>query len=212
MQKLPSDNTETNEDEVIMKHWTELLMEKLRNPTSVKNLAVYFMIACAGVTSNVVAATLLRRQFAVGYGSSIVLGYLTGMVVGFVLTKLFAFNARNSGNVTREAIKFFMVSMVALCVTWFFSEVILRFVNYYFSYYPDAQIHLEALVGDLTQVASDVTRIRIRLTFIDRQLFSHIGGICFGFFANFFGHKYFTFKTTGYYSRFLEKKKTVLKR
>jgi|GEM_PF-287156 len=189
-----------------MKHWTELVLEKLRNPQSVKNLAVYFMIACAGVSSNVIAATFLRRQFSVGYGSSIVLGYLTGMVVGFVLTKLFAFNARNSGNMTREAIKFFMVSMVALCVTWLFSEIILRFVNFYFGHYPTTQMHLEALVADTTQMIHDVTGVPIGLAFIDRQLFSHIGGICFGFFANFFGHKYFTFKTTGYYDKFLSRK------
>lgn len=176
-------------------------MEKLRNPDSVRHLSVYLLIACAGVGSNVVAATLLRRQFGTGYGSSIVLGYLTGMVIGFVLTKLFAFNARNSGNVVREAIKFFMVSMVALCVTWFFSELILRLVNYYFSHYPSAQIHLEALVGDLSQLTHDITGLPLKLAFIDRQLFSHLGGIGFGFFANFFGHKYFTFKTTGVYNR-----------
>jgi putative flippase GtrA len=207
--KLRSNPQPPDTDELIMKHWTELLMEKLRNPTSVKNLAVYFMIACAGVSSNVVAATFLRRNFGIGYGSSIVLGYLTGMVVGFILTKLFAFNARNSGNVTREAIKFFMVSMVALCVTWFFSEMILRVVNYYFSSYPTTQVLLEALVGDLTQQIDDLTGIPIRLSFIDRQLFSHLGGICFGFFANFFGHKYFTFKTTGVYNRMFPGKEAV---
>jgi len=30
-----------------MKHWTEVLMEKIRNPKSVKNFAVYFIIAIA---------------------------------------------------------------------------------------------------------------------------------------------------------------------
>ena len=119
-----------------MKHWTEVLMEKLRNPQSVKNFAVYFVIACAGVTSNVFSATFMRRAGWVGYGTSIVLGYLFGMIVGFVLTKLFAFNARNSGNAMREALKFFMVSMVALTVTWGFSEVILRVMNFFFNSYP----------------------------------------------------------------------------
>lgn len=212
MPKLPSENLGEDSEELIMKHWTELVMEKLRNPASVKNLAVYFMIACAGVSSNVVTATFLRSHFGIGYGSSIVLGYLTGMIVGFVLTKLFAFNARNSGNVTREAIKFFLVSMVALCVTWFFSEIILRIVNFYFSSYPTTQVLLEALVGDITNQIDDLTGIPIRLSFIDRQLFSHLGGIGFGFFANFFGHKYFTFKTTGYYHRFVDRKNTILKK
>lgn len=191
-----------------MKHWTEVLMEKLRNPKSVRNFAVYFSIACAGVASNIITSTFLRRQFDVGFGSSIVLGYLTGMIVGFVLTKLFAFNARNSGNVTREAIKFFLVSMVALTVTWFFSEVILRIVNFWFNSYPNTQFLLEALVGEITRMGSDVTGLPISLAFIDRLLFCNLGGICFGFFANFFGHKYFTFKTTGYYDRYVVKKKS----
>lgn len=185
-----------------MKHWTEVLLQKLKNPKSVKNFAVYIMIACVGVTSNVIMATLLRRSFGVGYGSSIVVGYLTGMVLGFILTKLFAFNARNSGNAGREAIKFFMVSMVALFVTWFFSEIILRVANYWFVHYPKTQNHLELLVGDFAQLFQDLTGLPFSLAFIDRQLFSHMGGICFGFFANFFGHKFFTFKSTGYYDKY----------
>jgi len=193
-----------------MKHWTEILLEKLRNPKSVRNFAVYFAIACAGVTSNIISATFLRRQFEVGFGSSIVLGYLIGMVVGFFLTKMFAFNARNSGNVTREAIKFFMVSMVALTVTWIFSELILRVLKYWFEHYPNTQFLLEALVGEFHTMTTDLTGVPISLAFIDRFLFSNLGGICFGFFANFFGHKYFTFKTTGYYHRFIKKEKELV--
>jgi len=206
------EQTVNPEPEYEMKHWTEVLMEKLRNPKSVRNFAVYFMIACAGVTSNIFTATFLRRQFGIGFGSSIVLGYLTGMVVGFVLTKLFAFNARNSGNVTREAIKFFLVSMVALTVTWVFSEVILRVVDFVFERYPNTQFLLEALVGEVTKISADLTGFGFSLAFIDRYLFCNLGGICFGFFANFFGHKYFTFKTTGYYDRFMEKRKSIARR
>jgi len=202
-------NQEKQEAEFEMKHWTEVLMEKLRNPKSVRNFAVYFLIAIAGVTSNIISATFLRRQFGVGFGSSIVLGYLTGMVVGFVLTKLFAFNARNSGNVTREAIKFFLVSMVALSVTWFFSEVMLRVVKFWFENYPNTQHLLEALVGEVNKMSTDLTGFSFSLAFIDRFLFCNLGGICFGFFANFFGHKYFTFKTTGYYDRFIARRKNT---
>jgi putative flippase GtrA len=186
-----------------MKHWTEVLMEKLRNPKSVRNFAVYFAIACIGVASNLFTATILRRQFGMGFGSSIILGYLTGMVVGFVLTKLFAFNARNSGNMKREAVKFFMVSMVALTVTWVFSELIKRLLDFWFGHYPTTQILLEALVGDISRMMGDVTGLPLSLSFVDRFLFSNLGGIGFGFFANFFGHKYFTFKQTGYYHRYV---------
>lgn len=195
-----------------MKHWSEVLMEKIRNPKTVKNFAVYLLIACSGVAVNLIAATLLRLHLQFGFGSSIVSGYLTGMVWGFFMTKLFAFNARNSGNVTREAVKFFMVSMVALTVTWLSSEVLLRISKAWFEFYPDSQYHLQGLVEEIARMCSDLSGLKISLTFIDRFLFANIGGICFGFFANFFGHKYFTFKTTGYYDRILEKKRTVLKR
>jgi putative flippase GtrA len=184
-----------------MKHWSELLLEKFRNPEALRNFAVYLGIACIGVTSNLITATILRKSFGVNFGSSIVLGYLSGMIIGFFLTKAFAFNARNSGNATREAIKFFMVSMVALTVTWFFSEISLRVINAWFVRVPVTQSLLEALVKETSNGFSGLIGMKLSLAFIDRQLFANLGGIGFGFFANFFGHKYFTFKSTGLFER-----------
>ncbi len=184
-----------------MKHWSELLLEKFRNPEALRNFAVYLGIACIGVASNLITATVLRRAFEVNFGSSIVLGYLAGAVIGFFLTKAFAFNARNSGNATREAIKFFMVSMVALTVTWFFSEISLRLINAWFVRVPVTQSLLEALILETSNGFSDLLGLKMSLAFIDRQLFANLGGIGFGFFANFFGHKYFTFKSTGLFER-----------
>lgn len=184
-----------------MKHWSEILLEKFRNPEALRNFAIYLGIACVGVASNLITATVLRQSFAVNFGSSIVLGYLAGMVIGFFLTKAFAFNARNSGNATREAIKFFMVSMVALTVTWFFSEISLRVINAWFVRVPLTQTLLEALVMETSNGFSDLLGVKLSLAFIDRQFFANLGGIGFGFFANFFGHKYFTFKSTGLFER-----------
>ena len=184
-----------------MKHWSELLLEKFRNPEALRNFAVYLGIACIGVASNLITATVLRRAFEVNFGSSIVLGYLAGAVIGFFLTKAFAFNARNSGNATREAIKFFMVSTVALTVTWFFSEISLRLINAWFVRVPVTQSLLEALIKETSNGFSDLLGLKMSLAFIDRQLFANLGGIGFGFFANFFGHKYFTFKSTGLFER-----------
>jgi putative flippase GtrA len=184
-----------------MKHWSELLLEKFRNPEALRNFAVYLGIACIGVASNLITATVLRRAFEVNFGSSIVLGYLAGAVIGFFLTKAFAFNARNSGNATREAIKFFMVSTVALTVTWFFSEISLRLINAWFVRVPVTQSLLEALIMETSNGFSDLLGLKMSLAFIDRQLFANLGGIGFGFFANFFGHKYFTFKSTGLFER-----------
>ena len=184
-----------------MKHWSELLLEKFRNPEALRNFTVYLGIACIGVASNLITATVLRRAFEVNFGSSIVLGYLAGAVIGFFLTKAFAFNARNSGNATREAIKFFMVSTVALTVTWFFSEISLRLINAWFVRVPVTQSLLEALILETSNGFSELLGLKMSLAFIDRQLFANLGGIGFGFFANFFGHKYFTFKSTGLFER-----------
>lgn len=192
-----------------MKHWSEILLEKFRNPEALRNFGIYLAIACTGVASNLFTATLLRRSFGVNFGSSIVLGYFTGMVLGFFLTKAFAFGARHSGNATREALKFFMVSMVALTVTWFFSELSLRLINAWFLRVPVTQSLLEALVNETSNGFSGLLGVKISLAFIDRQLFANLGGIGFGFFANFFGHKYFTFKTTGLFERFFARSHRV---
>ena len=83
-----------------------------------------------------------------------------------------------------------------LSVQSLFSMIILRIINFWFDSYPSTQFHLEALVGDVSKMVHDVIGLPLSLAFIDRLLFSNLGGICFGFFANFFGHKYFTFKTS----------------
>jgi hypothetical protein len=64
-----------------------------------------------------------------------------------------------------------MVSMVALSVTWFFSEVMLRVVKFLFDHYPKTQHLLEALVGEITKMSSDLTGFSFSLAFIDRFLF-----------------------------------------
>jgi hypothetical protein len=91
--------------------------------------------------------------------------------------------------------------MVALTVTWVFSEISLRVINAWFVRVPVTQSLLEALVQETSNGFSDLLGIRFSLAFIDRQLFANLGGIGFGFFANFFGHKYFTFKSTGLFER-----------
>ena len=172
-----------------MKHWLEYVIEKIKDPRAVKGLVVYFLIACTGFSTNVGSRIIYSEFFGIRFSLSVTLAYATGMVVGFVLTKMFAFGARNSGNTYREMVKFAMVSAVALLVTLAFSLVFLALFNWYFEYDP---VNHEFISSNIMKLGIPV---------INRELASHLGGTGFGFFANFFGHKFFTFKSTGYYDK-----------
>jgi hypothetical protein len=94
---------------------------------------------------------------------------------------------------TRELIKFFLVSMVALSVTWFFSEIILRIINFWFGSYPSTQFHLEALVGDVSKMVHDVIGLPLSLAFIDRLLFFKSGRNLLWIFCKFLWPQIFYF-------------------
>lgn len=155
-----------------------------------QGLATYLVIATFGFLSNVGSRVVYSEVFGIRFGFSVILAYLTGMVVGFTLIKLFAFGARNSGNMMREMIKFSMVSGVALLVTWAFSIAFLKVFNAYFQADPDFH----------SKVSTQIIKT-FGIPAINRELASHLGGTGFGFFANFFGHKFFTFRSTGYFDK-----------
>ena len=126
------------------------------------------------------------------------LAYGTGMVVGFLLTKMFAFNARASDNTQREVIKFVLVSIAALIVTLITSLLVKQIFSLYFSHNPDFHVF----------IATEVSKLGY--SFINRELAAHLGGTAFGFFINFFGHKFFTFKETGYWDKYMVREKAKI--
>ncbi|MBC7919999.1 MAG: GtrA family protein [Ferruginibacter sp.] len=140
-----------------------------------KDFIVFFLVAFAGASVNF-SARIIYGQF-LPFNLSIVPAYLTGMIVGFVLTKRYAFNAKASGNTRREMVKFLLISLLALAVTYVTSVSVLPLLNR----------HL-----------ADVS-----LFF--RQTFAHVTGMGLSFLTNFFGHKLFTFKSTGFYERVRQK-------
>lgn len=160
-----------------------------RNFQRLKGFAVYFGVACVGFSVNVISRIIYSKWLGIPYSVSVTLAYLTAMVVGFVLTKMFAFGAKNSGNSKREAVKFFAVSMVALVVTLVFSQIALIINNIYIHKNPEVHEQVRQ------------TMVSLKLTVVDRELASHLFGIGFGFFANYFGHKLFTFRSTGTWDR-----------
>lgn len=168
-----------------------------KNINRIKGFAIYFGIACIGFTVNVVSRIIYSDLLRLRFSLAVVLAYFTAMIVGFTLTKMFAFGAKDSGNTTREAIKFFIVSMVALLVTLIMSVAALILNNYLFETYP--QFHNKVL-----------TALKGTYKFINREFASHLFGIGFGFFANYFGHKFVTFKTTGYWEKMIDARQSWL--
>lgn len=145
----------------------------------------YLSIAAVAYGFNVGSRIVYSEVFHIRFALSVALAYLTGMVVAFTLSKLFLFGAKNSGNLTKEAIKFVLVSMAALGVTLVFALLALELNNYYLEHNPEQHAWVKTNIGALG------------FSFINRELASHICGTGFGFFTNFFGHKLLTFRETG---------------
>jgi putative flippase GtrA len=137
----------------------------------IRELITFFLVAVAGASVNF-SVRILYSLF-MSFEWSVVLAYVTAMSVGFILTKQFAFNAKGSGNTYREMVKFTIVSLLALLSTLLASIMALKVLNVY---------------------------LTSRSLFF-RETAAHLTGMGFSFLTNFFGHKLFTFKSTGVYDR-----------
>jgi putative flippase GtrA len=67
-----------------------------------KDLLAYFFIAGAGAIVQLVSGGLIKDWFKLPYESSILPAYYISLIVGFILTKLFAFDARKSQHVSHQ--------------------------------------------------------------------------------------------------------------
>lgn len=149
-----------------------------------KDLVAYFFVAGTGAFIQLLSSSLLKEWFGVSYGVSIVYSYLIGLVVGFVLTKLFAFNARQTNQTRREMIKFFMVAL--------FSWGITVAVTLGAQYIAENMLHVETY---RLRVPFGTKRININ------EMAYYLTGMGFSFISNYVLHKTFTFKSTGFYDR-----------
>lgn len=104
---------------------------------------------------------------------SVFWAYMISTAATFIPAKIFAFSAKESGNSKREWVKFFMIASLALIVQELVTLGTLKFiVNPFFEDY----------------------------SLLWREKASHLAGMACSFLANFFGHKFFTFRTTGLYN------------
>ena len=94
-----------------------------------KDLIAYFLVAGTGAAVQLIAGSILRNNFHFSYSEAVSWAYLISFIVGFVLTKMFAFDARNTNQTRREMLKFMMVAGASWGITWFFAVGSLKFIG-----------------------------------------------------------------------------------
>ncbi len=164
------------------------MSQKSNNLFNKKDLLAYLFVAGTGAIVQLIFGSLLQDWFGVSYGWSVQIAYQISLVVGFVMTKLFAFDVRNTEKTQREMVKFLMVGQFSGLIMTFAAIVFLKLTN---SVLPDLK-----MIVPYSQKSVNIN-----------QLISTITGMVFSFLSNYYFHKTFTFKSTGFYDRL----KSVLK-
>ena len=147
-----------------------------------RDVIAYFIVAAIGATVQLIAGSLLQEWFQISYEQALFIGYLVAFVVGFVLTKLFAFNARNSAQTRREAVKFVLVSIISCLITVYGSSVL----------YDYSTTEFEQLS---VFIPFSVKQVNLS------KLMAQVMGMGLSFISNYILHKRFTFRNTGFYER-----------
>jgi putative flippase GtrA len=150
-----------------------------------KDLFAYFIVAGLGAFVQLLSGGLLKDWFRISYEDSILPAYFISLVVGFFLTKVFAFNARRSKQTRREMSKYVLVASFSGIITWLFSTIPYEFIN---QRYEDFYFLIPYSVK------------RLNIT----QILTTLHGMGFSFLSNYILHKTFTFKSSGFYDRFKE--------
>lgn len=147
-----------------------------------KELISYFLIACSGVMVQLIVSSITQNFFGFSFQLSIAIGYIIAFIIGFFLTKVFAFNQRHSKNSFREGIKFLLVSLISGIITVKGAYYCLYVLREYTIFEKE-----QLIFGKSVDVAA---------------LISHFFGMGMSFVVNFISHKHFTFRTTGLYQNF----------
>lgn len=171
---------------LFLQHLLHILVKNKTALFNPKDIIVYFLIAGTGAAVQFATGSFFRNYY--DYFTSISLGYVVSFVVGFFLTKAFAFDARNTNKTRREMVKFGMVAVISYGITVGLAAVSLRIwhnsspkdiiYNIPFSFLPPKYREI-----NITEASSTLV------------------GMGFSFMSNYVLHKTFTFKSTGFYDR-----------
>ncbi len=162
------------------------LVKKKSTLFNLKDLVVYFLIAGTGAAVQFISGSFFRNY--VDFYTSVSLGYIVSFFVGFILTKLFAFDARNTNKTRREMVKFGIVAGISFGITVGFAALTLKVLhssdpNDYIYQIPYSFIPEKYKEVNVTEASSTLV------------------GMGFSFVSNYILHKTFTFKSTGFYNR-----------
>ena len=157
-----------------------------------KSLLAYFFAAGSGV----IVQYLVGTSYCIGHlGMSPMAGYSIGFIVsfpvGFILSKIFAFNSRKSGNTKREMIKFSIVLVFSYLITVYGALLSLNLLTAFFG---DLKMHIPFKTEEFSPIGT----------------ISHFAGMGFSFIFNYFTHKKFTFVETGIFDKLKEFKKSKI--
>ena len=156
------------------------LLSKIKNK-ELKAFLSFFLTAVLGAGTNFLSQIPYKDLFlSLGYESkpalnlSVLAGYITATIVSFIPAKVFAFSAKESGNSKRESIKFLIIATIAMGI----------------------QVGITSLTFDY--IANPFFPA---FSLFIREKASHVVGMGFSFFANYYGHKFLTFRSTGVYEK-----------
>ncbi|GAB3514053.1 hypothetical protein GCM10027341_56580 [Spirosoma knui] len=147
-----------------------------------RDVIAYFIVAAIGATLQLIAGSLLQDWFQLSYKQALLVGYLVAFIVGFFLTKLFAFNAKNSAQTKREAVKFILVSVISCLITVYGSALL----------YDYSTRNIEQFI---VLIPFSIKEVNIN------KLMAQVIGMGASFLNNYVLHKQFTFRNTGFYEK-----------
>lgn len=153
---------------------------KKLSASNIKELISYFFVAASGVIIQLIVSSITQHYFAFNFEDSVTIGYIVAFVFGFFLTKIFAFGKKDSKNSSREAIKFLFVSIFSGLIT------------------VKGAFYGKFLFGSIPFLRTNFLLMDKTIDVV--ELFSHFFGMGLSFVLNFVSHKYFTFRTTGFYN------------
>ncbi len=162
------------------------LVKKKTTLFNIKDLVVYFLIAGTGAVVQLASGSFFRNY--VDFYTSVSLGYIVSFFVGFVLTKLFAFDARNTNQTRREMVKFGIVACLSFGITVGLSALSLEL------------FHASSPTDFIYLIPFDFIPAKSREINVTEAT-STLVGMGFSFVSNFILHKTFTFRSTGFYDR-----------
>ena len=147
-----------------------------------RDLIAYFLVAATGALIQLLIGSVSQNWFPITYGEALTFGYLAASVVGFFLTKLFAFTTRNATKSRREMVKFGLVTVVSFIIT-----------------VPGSERLFDLSVG-LIGIHTVMIPFSVKTVELNK-LVCHLICMTISFISNYVLHKRFTIQETGFYER-----------